>query len=165
MKRFALLAFALFTASARADVRPIHAMNVFRGEYKVVMPVPEEERGHDTLEFKLGSRLQISDVRTSYHTRSQRSLAKMVFSAADEGPNGLPVLSLVFTSGSDEDTSDIHLRLTVEQNVGKKTLPVFLDAIFTFNDGPNESSSVSRMKGVKILKKQADGSYKALSEI
>lgn len=60
--------------------------------------------------------------------------------------SGLPVGHLVVTQAGDEDTRDFHVLLTVEQSPeGEDQNQVKVIAAFeTFNDGPNELSSVEK---------------------
>jgi hypothetical protein len=75
----------------------------------------------------------------------------LAYSGNSIGPDGLPVVHLTFLEGSDEESRDFHILLTVEKDFNEYEVK-FIHAFTTFNDGPNDYSSFEGSFDPKLKK-------------
>jgi len=139
-----LLTISLFfSASLFANLDKEGVLGILKGKYKV--------DGDYRFSFVIRSsgNVMFFDKDDEYATGN-------LFMAHSDGEwdfTGLPVAHLVFGSGSDEDTRDIHIILAaVRDGFSGSTDEIHLMGAFeTFNDGPNGYSSAKLLK-IKLNK-------------
>lgn len=137
-----LLVVMLTMISAAASVNTYHAMNVFKGEYQFNDPMTGEK-----VEFTITKKMKlvIKENDTYYEGR-----VHLMSHGLGIGPGDLPILTILLTGGSDEQTQSMVLRLYPEQD--SSTVAKLLDAVFTENDGPNEITYIERYSKIGFRK-------------
>lgn len=100
--------------------------------------------------FAVSQKLQLKVVKSEpEYVSGQLQLASP---ESEFGPNGLPIATFYFLTGSDEDTIAYVMRVSFEKDGFVKVR--YLDSVSTFNDGPNDSSHVTAAKA-KLYKQSA----------
>ena len=80
-----------------------------------------------------------------------------------DGPDTVPLMDISFATGSDEDAEGITLRFAIAQTTGK-LYRTFIDAVGTFNDGPNGDAVIIRLSAAMAVQKP-DGSWAQLPTV
>lgn len=141
MKWILTAAFALLPLSSFASLDQKEVLKEVAGQYRI-------EAKHGSVLFVIHSNGEVQVVGGKNFDNAEGRLT-FNYSRNESGLEGLPVADVVIGLGSDEDVSDYHALLTVEQG---ETPVVRLAAKFvTFNDGPNGISSLEDVS-FKVLR-------------
>lgn len=131
-----LLIFFFFSLTTMAS-----NLSDFSGKYKADF---EGVFSQDSVEFLISPMGKIKII--SYHGDESLGRPEIHFNIAtfnnQLGPTTLPIASLMFTVGSDEETHAFILRLAVISQGGEQKQIRLIDSIYTINDGPNDVTSV-----------------------
>lgn len=162
-----LLAVTLSTMSALvfANVDDAYVRNKIAGQYRVT--VSEFNFNSDiTLQFSVNALGQISIDTTAADTDDKVvDSMKLTWARSTDGAlSGLPIVDLIFSTGSDEEWHDLHVRLSFREVENRKLELLFLDAIETIHEGPNHASDVMRRSAV-ITKKNKNGIFKIVRSL
>lgn len=148
IRHFILVCVLGLGFSAQAEVNPVHARNAYAGAYRVTFM--RAATGKPAfIDFTVDANLVVKIARSQSEVSGT---ARMAYSNSEIGPNSLPILNVLLSYGSDEDTGELQLRIGMQYgqspvSQGKpRSQIVFLDLIETFNDGPNNMASVNRLK-------------------
>ncbi|TNF00794.1 MAG: hypothetical protein EP326_05975 [Deltaproteobacteria bacterium] len=139
-----LMAF-IFSLSAFASMSQEDVLKVLKGRYMA-------EMGSSKATFVIRSSGKVMTLSTSGEFEYSEAELSFLGSSNSIGPDGLPVASLVFGAGSDEETRDIHILMTVEQGWSNEMDIKVITAFSTFNDGPNDVSSYEGQSAITLKK-------------
>lgn len=135
------MSLSVFASMNQEDV-----LKVIKGRYQVSM-------GSSKASFVIRSSGNILMLNSEGEFEYSEGELSFLGSSNSIGPDGLPIASLVFGMGSDEETRDIHILMTVEQDWSGDDHEIKLITAFsTFNDGPNDYSSYEGQSSVSIKK-------------
>ena len=137
----------LMSLSTFAAINQDEALYAIKGKYQISM-------GPSTkASFVIRSSGEILMLKSQGELEDSEGTLAFVGSSNSNGPDGLPVVSLVFSTGSDEETRDIHVLMTVEQDWSEDDREIKLITVFsTFNYGPNEYSSYEGQSDIEQKK-------------
>jgi hypothetical protein len=128
-----LLSGLLLSFQVSASMSQSQVLKAASGRYELSM-------GQDKISFVLRSKGNIMIFKSTFDYLQGE--LQITGSSNSYGPDGLPILNLVFSEGSDEETRGMHLLLTVEQDWSGEDHEVRPITLFgTFNDGPNDYST------------------------
>ncbi len=135
----------MFSISAFASLDQGDVLKVLKGRYEVTM-------GSSKTNFVIRSSGKIMMLSTSGDFEYSEGELSFIGSSNSLGPDGLPVASLVFGAGSDEETRDIHILMTVDQDWSDEMSIKVITSFTTFNDGPNDVSSYEGTNPITVKK-------------
>lgn len=145
MKKIIVLLSLLFSMSSWASLNQEQSLKVLKGRYQLQV-------AGETLNFVIRSKGTVLMLASSLDYINGE--LQFTGSSNSIGPDGLPIANIVFSDGSDEETRDFHLLLTVEQDWSGEDHEIKLVTFFsTFNDGPNDYSSFEGTYKKPSLKK------------
>ena len=135
-----------------AAVNHNQAMKLFRGQYKFIDHQHQEE-----VIFKISRAgailLNVDDSTSYYEARTQvSSLGNGL------GPDGLTVMTIILSGGSDEQTTTLLIRIYPKQEQGSTTTGL-LDIVYLENDGPNKVTWASPTSKTKLYKRRSSKSH------
>lgn len=144
IKLFLTLSFALLSVdSAYASLNKDDVQKALAGKYS--LQIDEYE-----VQFLIRSSGEVQILNTENEMNG--ASFSLVNSVNPAGPDGLTVAHLTLMTASDEDARDYHLLLTVEQSHRGSNNIVLIHAFSTFNDGPNDYSSVEPVSQISLKK-------------
>lgn len=147
MGKILTLTFAfLLSLSAYASMSAQDVINQVKGRYVATFEGTEYT-------FLLRSSGDVNLLTQDESVHSAEVL--FAYTSSPWGPDGLPVLHVTFLEGSDEDSRDFHLLLTVEKGWSNDYEIKLITAFTTFNDGPNDVSSYEGKFDPKLRKYNA----------
>ena len=145
MKRLLILLSLLLSVPAFASMNQSDVMKVLKGRYQL-------DSAGETLNFVIRSKGTILMLASTIDYVEGE--LQFTGSSNSIGPDGLPIANIILANGSDEETRDFHLLLTVEQDWSGNNHEIKLITVFsTFNDGPNDYSSYEGQYSKPSLKK------------
>ena len=137
MRILAGLMVMFFGITANASLGQDEVHDVIKGRYILQL---DEDSAFSFLIRSSGAIQVLNDDEYEY----VKGEMFFVGTTSEWGMNGLPVAHLVFGDASDEEASDMHVLITVQQEWsadGKNEIKV-VSTFSTFNDGPNGYSMV-----------------------
>lgn len=147
---FLILSLSALSNPAKADVNHYHAMNVFKGTYQYV-----DADNDITLQFTIDNRGQIALKKNNLYYFAKTNIGAL---GNQLGPDGLSVMTIMLSGGSDEQTETIFIRVYPKQDDKNSGAVVkLLDVVYAENDGPNYSSSVVSQPSALLYKQDASG--------
>ena len=164
MKNFLLIGLlAIIASSSISSVSLPHAKNILSGSYRFThlksstlfsLELEISREGQVEITQVNGQRLVLGGL------YQRKATSTFISSSSEQGPNELPVLSIRFTTGSDEETETYHFILSVQQwSMGRPSQPILLSSFYTLNDGPNSYAYSEVQKKLKGYKKNSDGKF------
>ncbi len=162
MKLILCLILASLSSLASANVHDAYVRSKLAGDYQLTV---SEFFFNDniTLQFAIDLAGKISVETTAVGTDDKVvDSAKLVWVRSTNGDlAGLPVVTVVLSTGSDEEWHDLQVRLSFREIDNGKLEMLVLDAIETNHEGPNQASEVNRRK-VIVTKKDKAGVFQAI---
>lgn len=146
-KLMVILIMGLFSITSFASLNQNDVLKTLKGRYQLKL------NNSDKANFVIRSSGNI--LMLSSDGELEYSEGEMSFTGSSNsiGPDGLPIANIVFGVGSDEETRDIHILLTVEEDWDGTDHEIKLISSFsTFNDAPNGYSSFEGSNMI-VLKK------------
>ncbi|MCO4793736.1 MAG: hypothetical protein KC493_08495 [Bacteriovoracaceae bacterium] len=148
MKKFLIIfIMGLFSITSFASLNQDDVLKTLKGRYQLKI------NNSDKANFVIRSSGKI--LMLSSNGELEYSEGEMFLTGSSNiiGPDGLPIANIVFGMGSDEETRDIHILLTVEEDWDGTNHEIkFISSFSTFNDGPNGYSSFEGANKI-VLKK------------
>lgn len=126
-----LVTAMLFSISAFASLSAQDVIKTLKGRYQIVL---------DGTNYTFLIRSS-GDVQVLTQDEVERAELVFAYTSSSWGMDGLPVAHLTFLTGSDEDSKDYHVLLTVEEDWSGPHVIKLITTFSTFNDGPNEMSN------------------------
>ncbi len=150
MTRIILLLTLFISSLSFAAVNPIHARNIFKGNYRLIDPV-----SGDQMEFTIDKKGTISSRSSDLYINPKTRIDSV---SNGFGPGGVSILTIMLAGGSDEQDATLVLRLFPEENEGR-TKVVLIDTTYFENDGPNDSAYGEKYQDTKLYKQSAQGEW------
>lgn len=147
MGKIIALTFSLmFSAVAYASMSAQEVVTELKGRYSATF-------NGENYNFLLRSSGDVNLLTQSGYVSEAEYL--LAYTGNSIGPDGLPVVHLTFLEGSDEESRDFHILLTVEKEWDGSHTVRLIHAFTTFNDGPNDYSSFEGPFDPKLKKYNA----------
>lgn len=135
-------------STGQATVHDNYAWNKIAGNYSIKM---KDAMFLYKVDFKISNKGKIEAT-----FEGEEVLDKGIHLVRSEnGPfmKGHQVFTVILSDGSDEETHDIHIRLSLIEDTWKgKAKLIVLDVIESINEGPNNASGVSFVKQFELTK-------------
>ena len=142
-----VLVLSLLTFNTFAHINSDETMSHIKGRYQLHDP----DTG--TVKFIIRSSGQVMVLNKEDEFSYMDAHLTFLNSDNDFGPSGVPVIHLVMGYGSDEDTRDYHIVMTVLKNWESDNYDIRVMSKFsTFNDGPNDYAGANQRSDL-VLKK------------
>lgn len=137
MKLVAAMVLGLSSVSAFAALDSGDVLKAIAGNYRLEI----NNAGDDVVAFTVKKNGDV--VVDEKNDMEAAVVLNVAGSEAEDKLNGLPVVHLVVSYGSDEDVVDYHVLMTALQGGHGEIEPVMVAKFSTWNDGPNGNSNVN----------------------